>query len=237
MLNDDLERPDEAMDDEEQEFYEHHRIEADKGQKPLRVDKFLSNRLEGVSRNKLQNAADAGNILVNGERVKSNYRVKPFDVVTVVMDFPKRELEIIPENIPLEIIYEDDSLLVVNKSAGMVVHPGFGNYTGTLVNALAYHFADNSMFQANDPRPGLVHRIDKNTTGLLVIAKTEFAKMHLARQFFERTTKRRYNAIVWGNPAEDEGTIVGNIGRSLKNRKVMHVFPEGDYGKPAITHY
>jgi 23S rRNA pseudouridine1911/1915/1917 synthase len=213
--------------EEESELFEHHRIEADKGQNPLRIDKFLSNRIEGVSRN----------ILANGKAVKSNYKVKPLDVITIVMDYPRRELEIIPENIPLDIRYEDNDVLVVNKPAGLVVHPGYGNYTGTLVNALAYHFKHLEIFSANDQRPGLVHRIDKNTTGLLVIAKNEHAKMHLARQFFERTTTRRYRALIWGCPKESEGTIVGNIGRSLKNRKMMEVFEDGDYGKPAITHY
>lgn len=223
--------------DESQELFEHFRFVADKGQNALRVDKYLSNKLEGTSRNKIQAAAAAGNILANDQKVKANYKVKPDDVISVVMDHPKRELEIIAEDIPLEIVYEDQELIVVNKPAGMVVHPGYGNYTGTLVNALAFHFKDLEMFSGNDPRPGLVHRIDKNTTGLLVVAKTEFAKMHLAKQFFDRTTKRRYNALVWGNLSDDEGTVTGNIGRSLKNRKVMTVFPEADFGKHAVTHY
>ncbi len=223
--------------EESQELFEHYRYVADNGQKPLRVDKFLSNRIEGISRNKIQAAAAAGNILVDDKPVKSNYKVKPQEVISVVMDHPKRELEIIAQDIPLEVVYEDEELIVVNKPAGMVVHPGYGNYTDTLVNALAYHFKDLDMFSTNDPRPGLVHRIDKNTTGLLVIAKTEFAKMHLAKQFFDRTTKRSYSALVWGNPTEAEGTVVGHIGRSLKNRKMMAVFPDGDYGKHAVTHY
>lgn len=226
--------PDEL--DEGQELYEHHRVVADKGQGLLRVDKFLFNRLEGVSRNKIQAAAAAGCILVNERPVKSNYRVKPFDVVSVVMDRPRRELEIVPQDIPLQVVYEDDDLIVVNKPAGMVVHPGYGNYTDTLVNALAYHFRHLEMFQGNDPRPGLVHRIDKNTTGLLVVAKTDYAKMHLARQFFERTTRRTYRALVWGVPPPT-GRIEGNIGRSPRDRKVMEVFPDGQSGKTAITHY
>ncbi len=220
-----------------EELFEHYRFEADKGQGLLRIDKFLVNRIENASRSKIQEAADAGNIRVNDKPVKSNYRVKPHDVVTIVMAYPPREIEIIPEDIPLTIVYEDDQLVVVNKQAGMVVHPGYGNYTGTLVNALSFHFSHLPLYQTGELRPGLVHRIDKNTSGLLVVAKTEEAKNHLAGQFFDRTTSRRYLALVWGVPAETSGTIVGHIGRSLKDRKVMTVFPQGDYGKPAITHY
>ena len=218
-------------------LYEHFRFVADKGQQLLRVDKFLVARIEKSSRNRIQQAADAGCILVNGKPVKSNYRVKPLDVVSVVMDRPRYELEIIAEDIPLDIVYEDEHLLVVNKPAGLVVHPGHGNYHGTLVNALAFHFRDNPDYDVNDPRLGLVHRIDKDTSGLLVVAKTPDAKTHLGKQFFNKTTKREYVAVVWGQPRPASGRIEGNIGRSLKDRLQMAVFPEGDYGKHAVTHY
>lgn len=218
-------------------MYEHFRFEADKGQTLLRVDKFLVARMEKSSRNRIQQAAEAGCILVNGKPVKSNYRVKPFDVVTIVMDRPRYELEIIAEDIPLDIVYEDEFLLVVNKPPGLVVHPGHGNYHGTLVNALAYHFKDNPDYDVNDPRMGLVHRIDKDTSGLLVIAKTPNAKTHLGKQFFNKTTQREYVAIVWGTPNPENGRIEGNIGRSLKDRLQMAVFPDGDMGKHAVTHY
>ncbi|WP_167619782.1 RluA family pseudouridine synthase [Maribellus sediminis] len=222
---------------EEGELYEHYRVAVDAGQKAIRIDKFLSNRIENASRSRIQAAADAGNILVNGDAVKSNYKVKPHDEVQIVMDYPRRELKIVAEDIPLEIVYEDDHLVVINKPPGLVVHPGHGNYTGTLVNALAYYFKDLPLFNSEDPRPGLVHRIDKDTSGLLVVAKTEQAKNKLALQFFEKTTERRYQALVWGSVKEDEGTVTGNIGRSLKNRQVFTVFPEGDFGKHAVTHY
>ncbi|MBQ4344349.1 MAG: RluA family pseudouridine synthase [Muribaculaceae bacterium] len=218
-------------------MYEHFRFVADKGQTLLRVDKFLVARLEKSSRNRVQQAAEAGCILVNGKAVKSNYRVKPFDVVSIVMDRPRYELEIIAEDIPLNIVYEDDHLLVVNKPPGLVVHPGHGNYHGTLVNALAYHFKDNPDYDVNDPRLGLVHRIDKDTSGLLVIAKTPNAKTALGKQFFDKTTKREYVAIVWGVPTPEQGRIEGNIGRSLKDRLQMAVFPDGSNGKHAVTHY
>ena len=217
--------------------FEHYRFIADPGQSLLRVDKFLSNRIEGISRNRIQTAADAESILVNGNPVKSNYKVKPGDEITVVMSYPRRELKIIPEDIPLDIVYEDDELMVVNKPPGLVVHPGHGNYSGTLVNALAFRYQDLPLYNQSDLRPGLVHRIDKNTSGLLLVAKTEHAKLQLALQFFNKTTKRRYVAIVWGNLENESGIIEGNIGRSLKNRQVYTVFPDGDFGKPAITHY
>lgn len=223
--------------EEEGGLYEHYRLSVDPGQSSVRIDKFLSNRIDNASRSRIQAAADAGNILVNGNAVKSNYKVKPNDEVQIVMDYPRRELKIIAEDIPLNIIYEDDHLVVINKEPGMVVHPGHGNYSGTLVNALAYYFKDLPLFNSEDPRPGLVHRIDKDTSGLLVVAKTEQAKNKLALQFFEKTTERRYQALVWGSLKEDEGTITGNIGRSLNNRQVFTVFPEGDYGKHAVTHY
>ena len=241
MTEEDFE--DAALDTElEQEddgngLYEHFRFVADKGQTLLRVDKFLVDHIQKTSRNRIQQAAEADCVLVNGKPVKSNYRVKPNDVVTVVMDRPRYELEIIPEDIPLEIVYEDSELLVVNKPAGLVVHPGHGNYHGTLVNALAYHFRNNPDYDVNDPRMGLVHRIDKDTSGLLVVAKTPDAKTHLGKQFFNKTTKREYVAVVWGLPDPKDGTITGNIGRSLKDRLQMAVFPEGDYGKHAVTHY
>lgn len=218
-------------------MYEHFRFVAEKGQTLLRVDKFLVARMEKSSRNRIQQAADAGCILANGKAVKSNYRVKPFDVITIVMDRPRYELEIIAEDIPLDIVYEDDSLLVVNKPPGLVVHPGHGNYHGTLVNALAYHFKDNPNYDVNDPRMGLVHRIDKDTSGLLVVAKTPDAKTHLGKQFFNKTTKREYVAVVWGSPNPSSGRIEGNIGRSLKDRLQMTVFPDGEMGKHAVTHY
>ena len=223
--------------EEEGGLYEHYRLSVDPGQKPVRIDKFLSNRIDNASRSRIQAAADAGNILVNGSAVKSNYKVKPSDDIQIVMDYPRRELKIIAEDIPLNIVYEDDHLVVINKEPGMVVHPGHGNYSGTLVNALAYYFKDLPLFNSEDPRPGLVHRIDKDTSGLLVVAKTEQAKNKLALQFFEKTTERLYQAIVWGSLKEDEGTVTGNIGRSLNNRQVFTVFPEGDYGKHAVTHY
>lgn len=221
-----------------EELYEHHKITVDKGQEIIRIDKFLIDRLPNTSRNKIQVAAKNGNILVNQKTVKSNYKIKPYDEISIVLPYPIREIELIPQNIPIDIVYEDDDFLIVNKEAGMVVHPGYGNYSGTLVNALIYHF-ENLPKKKDDfyGRPGLVHRIDKNTTGIIAIAKTENALTNLAKQFFDRTTERRYQALVWGNIEEEEGTITGNIGRSLKNRKVMDVFPEEDYGKHAVTHF
>lgn len=223
--------------EQEEELFEHHRFKADPGQEMVRIDKFLIDRLANTSRNKVQIAAKNGNIHVNGKKVKQNYRVKPGDEVAIVLPYPIRELKLIPQNIPIDIIYEDEQCLVVNKPANMVVHPGYGNYTGTLVNALVYHI-DNLPNPPKDyyGRPGLVHRIDKHTTGLLVIAKTELALTDLASQFFERTTERLYYALVWGD-LEQDGTITGNIARSIKNRKVMAVYPNGEQGKHAVTHY
>jgi len=226
---------DETLD--QQELFEHFRFETDPGQSLLRIDKFLFNRLESTSRTKIQNAAIAGNILVDGNPVKPNYKVKPGEIIQVVLPQPPRETELMPENIPLDIIYEDNDLLIVNKKPGMVVHPGHGNYTGTLVNALMWHLKDLPLFKSGESRPGLVHRIDKNTSGLLVIAKTEFSLNRLARQFYDRTSGRRYTALIWGSPKEDIGTITGNIGRNPKDRKVMFVFKEDDQGKHAVTHY
>jgi len=223
--------------EQEEELFEHHRFKADPGQEMIRIDKFLIDRLANTSRNKIQIAAKNGNIYVNKEKVKQNYRVKPGDDIAIVLPYPVRELKLIPQNIPIEIVYEDDECLVVNKPANMVVHPGYGNYSGTLVNALVYHF-DNLPIPPKDyyGRPGLVHRIDKHTTGLLVVAKTELALTDLAGQFFDRTTERIYYALVWGD-LEKDGTITGNIGRSQKNRKVMAVYPNADHGKHAVTHY
>lgn len=222
---------------EEEELYEHYKFKADPGQEIIRIDKFLIDRVPNTSRNKIQCSAKNGNIHVNGKAVKQNYKVKPADEIAIVLPYPIREITLIPQNIPIEIAYEDEDLLVVNKPSNMVVHPGYGNYKDTLVNALVYYI-DNLPKPPSDyfGRPGLVHRIDKNTTGLLVVAKTEMALTHLAKQFFDRTTDRHYYALVWGNLKED-ATITGNVGRSLKDRKVMAVFPKGDYGRHAVTHY
>ena len=222
---------------EQQELFEHHRFIVDPGQSLIRIDKYLSARMENISRTRIQNAANAGNILVNNNAVKPNYRVKPDDIVQIVLPSPPREIELIPENIPVNIVYEDDDVIVVNKEPGMVVHPAYGNYRGTLVNALMWHFRDLPLFSSGELRPGLVHRIDKNTSGILVIAKNELALNRLSRQFYERTTDRKYIALVWGTPDPREGTITGNVGRNIRNRKIMQVFPDGSQGKPAITHY
>jgi 23S rRNA pseudouridine1911/1915/1917 synthase len=224
-------------EDNDDELYEHHRFVADKGQQPLRVDKFLMNYIEKATRNKIQTAAKEGNIHVNEISVKSNYKVKPGDVVQVLFEHPPYEFLLTPEDIPLDIVYEDDSLLVVNKPPGMVVHPGHGNYSGTLINALVYHF--DNLPQNSDERPGLVHRIDKDTSGLLVIAKTEKAMTKLAKQFFDKSSEREYVALVWGNVEEDEGTIEGNIGRHPKNRlqNTVYLGEDEDKGKPAVTHF
>ena len=219
-----------------EEYYEHYRFEAEKGQNPLRVDKFLSNFLENTSRNRIQVAAKANCIRVNDQPVKANYKVKAHDVVQVVFPHPPREIELIPQDIPLDIIYRDEEVIVVNKPAGLVVHPGYGNYSGTLVNALL-HLMQNLPMGSADERPGLVHRLDKDTSGVMVVAGTEMAMSSLAQQFFDRTTSREYVALVWGDVKEDEGTITGHVGRSLKNRKVMDVFPDGEHGKHAVTHY
>lgn len=224
----------EILDEQEEGFFEHHRIVSDKGQKLMRLDKFLVDRLERTSRNRIQNAADDGYVKVNGVPVKSSYKVKPNDVITIEMPYPVRDMELIAEDIPIEIVYEDNDLVILMKPKNMVVHPGFGNFSGTLLNAMLFHFQNLPI--NSDARPGLVHRLDKNTTGLMVIAKTEEALTHLGKQFFDRTIDRRYVALVWGDVKED-GTVIGNTGRSLKDRKVFTVFPEGDHGKHAVTHY
>lgn len=214
----------ENEESDENALYEHYRLVADQGQALIRIDKFLSNLLPHTSRSRIQAATGAGSIRVNQLPVKSNYRVKPGDEVTVLLEYPKREFKLIPENIPLNIVYEDDDLVVINKAPGMVVHPGHGNYDGTLVNALLYHFRNLPLFNPDDPRPGLVHRIDKDTSGLLVVAKTEEAKLHLSFQFSEKTTQRKYIALVWGDIKQESGTIEGHIGRSLSNRLIFTVY-------------
>ncbi len=219
----------------EDELYEHFRFDVPKGQLLLRIDKFLMNLIPNATRNKIQNAASSGDIYVNDLPVKSNYKVKPLDVVRILLSHPPFENRIDPENIPLDIVFEDAALLLINKPAGLVVHPGHGNYTGTLVNALAYHFENLPMNSSE--RPGLVHRIDKDTTGLIVIAKTEASMTHLAKQFEAKTSEREYVAMVWGNVKEDNGTIEGNIARHLKDRMQMAVFADPEIGKPAVTHY
>jgi len=221
--------------DNEDELYEHYSFSVDKGQQPLRIDKYLMNFIENATRNKIQAAAKDGSIFVNDVAVKSNYKVKPLDNIRVLFAHPPHENLLVGEDILIDIVYEDDELLVVNKPAGIVVHPGHGNYSGTLINGLIYHF-ENLPKNSSD-RPGLVHRIDKDTSGLLVVAKTEHAMAHLSKQFKDKTSEREYVAIVWGNMEDDEGTIEGNIGRSLKNRLQMDVFPDGDFGKHAVTHF
>ncbi len=220
-----------------EELFEHHRIVVDKGQQAMRIDKFLVNRLLNTSRSKIQAAAEAGNILVNDRVVNSNYKVKPQEVISIVLPHPPREAEILPEDIPLDIVFEDEHILVINKRAGMVVHPGVGNWSGTLINALYHYFRDLPLFQSGEMRPGLVHRLDKNTSGIMLIAKTELALNRLSKQFYDRTTSRKYMALVWGSLEDEQGTIEGHIGRDLKDRKKMAVFPDGDHGKAAVTHY
>lgn len=231
---DDIENEDESS---EQELYEHFRIVVDKGQSLLRIDKYLMHRLQNASRTKIQAAADSDCIVVNERPVKSSYKVKPGDVISIVLPHPPKDTEIIPENIPLEIVYEDKDLLLVNKHAGMVVHPGYNNVSGTLVNALAWHFKDLPFAKENNIRPGLVHRIDKNTSGILIIAKNEFAMTHLAKQFYVHSIERAYVALAWGNFEEDEGTVTGYIGRSAKDRKVFQLYQDETKGKWSVTHY
>jgi 23S rRNA pseudouridine1911/1915/1917 synthase len=229
--------------EEEQELFEHHRIEADKGQTLLRIDKYLLHKLAHASRTKIQAAADAGNIQVNGKSVKSSYKIKPFDVITILLPHPPKNFELIPQNIPLNIMYEDADIMIVNKEPGMVVHPAFGHENGTLVNALLYHFENLPAAHSKvgtdiyAPRPGLVHRIDKNTSGILIVAKNEIALTLLAKKFFDHDLVRKYHALVWGNVLNNEGTITGNVGRNIRNRKIMDVFPDETQGKHAVTHY
>lgn len=226
----------ELLEQEDQDLYEHLRVIVDKGQSLLRIDKFLMHRIENASRNRIQNAIDSGSVLVNDKPVKASYKVKPLDVISVVLPHPPRDTEVYPENIPLDMIYEDDDVILVNKPAGMVVHPGYNNYNGTLVNALVYHFQQLPQLPGNDGRPGLVHRIDKDTSGLLLISKNERAMTYLARQFFDHSISRKYIALVWGDLAED-GTVTGYIGRSLKDRKIMSIYDDETRGKWAVTHY
>ena len=234
VLNYDIE----DLETDEQQLFEHWKVEVDMGQTPVRIDKFLAEKNPYQSRNRIQQAADSGFIHVNDKPVKSNYKVRPGDVITLMLDRPKHDTSIVAEDIPLDIVYEDDALMVINKQAGMVVHPGAGNFTGTLINAVAWHLKDLESFDANDPEVGLVHRIDKDTSGLLVVAKTADAKSVLGKQFFNKTTHRSYNALVWGNLIDDEGTIEGNIDRDPKNRLRMKVFsPDSGIGKNAVTHY
>ncbi|SEP42368.1 MULTISPECIES: RluA family pseudouridine synthase [unclassified Mucilaginibacter] len=226
----------ELIEQEEQDLFEHLRVVVDKGQSLLRIDKFLMHRVENASRNRIQNAIELGNVLVNDKPIKSSYRVKPLDVISVVLPHPPRDTEVYPENIPINIVYEDDDVLVVDKAAGMVVHPGYNNYTGTLVNALVYHFQQLPTLPGNDGRPGLVHRIDKDTSGLLLISKNERSMSWLAKQFFDHTITRKYIALVWGDLVED-GTVTGYIGRSIADRRVMSIYDDPEKGKWSVTHY
>jgi 23S rRNA pseudouridine1911/1915/1917 synthase len=224
-------------DEQDDELFEHHRIIVDPKQTLIRIDKFLFDRLPNVTRTKVQGGINEGFVKVNEKTVKPNYKVHPHDVITVSLPEPPREGDVVPENIPLDIVFEDDYLLIVNKQAGMVVHPAYQNWSGTLVNALAYHFQNLPQMPGNDGRPGLVHRIDKDTSGLLVIAKTEQALTSLAKQFFDHTIERTYNALVWGVPDPPAGTINVHVGRSFKDRRVTTAFPEGDFGRHAVTHF
>jgi 23S rRNA pseudouridine1911/1915/1917 synthase len=224
-------------DEQDDELFEHHRIIADPGQALLRVDKFLMNLLPNVTRTKIQDGIDHGFVKVNDKEIKSNYKVRPGDIITVSLPEPPRDTDVVPENIPLNIVYEDEHLLVINKPAGMVVHPAYNNWSGTVVNALAYHFQNLPQMPGNDGRPGLVHRIDKDTSGLLVVGKTEMALTHLAKQFFNHTIERTYWAIAWGVPDPPVGTINVHVGRSLKDRRITTAFPNADFGRHAITHY
>lgn len=225
-----------GQEEEEQDLFEHFNIVVDKGQSLLRIDKFLMHRIEHASRNRIQNAIDAGNVLVNKQMIKASYKVKPLDEISIVYAQPPRDTEVYPEDIPLDIVYEDDDLLVVNKPAGMVVHPGYNNYTGTLVNALAFHFDQLPTLPGNDGRPGLVHRIDKDTSGLLLISKNEITMTKLAKQFFDHSITRKYLALAWGD-IENDGRIEGYIGRSMKNRIIQDVYDDEEKGKWSVTNY
>ncbi len=243
-MEDYVEDVDDPNSEESYGLYEHHNIIVNKGQVTMRIDKFVMIRISNTTRTKIQNACDAGFVLVNGKPVKSSYKIKPLDEISIVLTVPPRDVEVVPENIPINIVFEDDYIALINKEPGMVVHPGYGNYRGTLVNAMAYHFNNLPKMKTKltddvyMDRPGLVHRIDKNTSGIIIMAKTELAMVRLAKDFYDRTMDRKYNAIVWGDLKEDTGTIIGNVGRDLKNRKKMAVFPEGsEHGKHAVTHY
>ena len=238
MAND-LEQDINAGTDGSDELYERFTLTVDKGQEPLRIDKFLTNRIEGATRNKLQQAMNHGMVLVNGTAVKPNYKIKPSDSIIIYSDLSPEETDVVPEKMDLDIVYEDADLMVINKPAGMVVHPGSGNYSGTLLNGVAYYLQQQNPGISEDtlPRFGLVHRIDKNTSGLLVLAKNDKAMRHLAKQFFDHTVKREYRALVWGDPENNNGTIIAHVGRHLRFRKLFEAYPEGDHGKEAITHY
>jgi 23S rRNA pseudouridine1911/1915/1917 synthase len=221
---------------DEQDLFEHFRFVADKGQEPMRLDKFLTMRIENATRTKVQKGIEVGSVLVNQRTVKNNYQIKPADIVTVVLPNPPRNPELIAENIPINIVFEDDSLILINKNAGMVVHPGYNNYSGTLVNALLFHISKLPEY-SDEMRPGLVHRIDKDTSGLILVAKTEGALVHLAKQFYDHSIQRIYHALVWGDVKDEQGTVVGNIGRDLRDRRLSAVFEDPNVGKHAVTHY
>ena len=236
-MTDDILQANPSTQEDENELYEHHRILVDKGQAMLRLDKYLQMRLEGISRNKIQTAVKAGCVLVNGQTAKSNYKVKPCDQISVLLPEPPHDFELVPEPVPFDIVYEDNDVLVINKRAGLVVHPGYGNFTGTLLNGLVYYYQDKTGDDGKPVVPYLVHRIDKDTSGLLLVAKNEEAQVVLAKQFFEHTIERKYNALVWGSFNDMQGTIVGNLERSPSDRRVMHVTTDTDRGKHAVTHW
>ena len=236
-MTDDILQANPSTQEDENELYEHHRILVDKGQAMLRLDKYLQMRLEGISRNKIQTAVKAGCVLVNGQTAKSNYKVKPCDQISVLLPEPPHDFELVPEPVPFDIVYEDNDVLVINKRAGLVVHPGYGNFTGTLLNGLVYYYQDKTGDDGKPVVPYLVHRIDKDTSGLLLVAKNEEAQVVLAKQFFEHTIERKYNALVWGSFNDMQGTIVGNLERSPSDRRVMHVTTDSDRGKHAVTHW
>lgn len=234
-MMEELDRPESVESEERDEFFRELKLKVDPGQTPLRIDRFISDRMPNVSRTRIQQATHAGAITVNGKPVKPNYKVRPNDTIDAIFPTHEENYDLLPENIPLEIVYEDDDLLIINKQPNFVVHPGLGNYRGTLVNALLWHFQDLPVNE--DQRPGLVHRLDKDTTGLMVIAKTGLALTHLAKQFFDRTIDRKYLALVWGDVAQDSGTVVAHIGRHSRERMQFEAFPDGSFGKPAVTHY
>ena len=238
-MEEDLKKDNTELPDNNDELYERFNLTIDKGQEPLRIDKFLVNRIEGATRNKVQQAINAGMVLVNGKEVRPNYKIKAFDEVILYSDMSPEETDVVPEKIPFDIVYEDADLMIINKAAGMVVHPGSGNYTGTLLNGVAWYLQQQNpdLSEQTLPRFGLVHRIDKNTSGLLVLAKNDKAMRQLAKQFFDHTIRRKYVALVWGDMAKDEGTIIAHVGRHQRFRKLFEAYPEGDHGKEAITHY